>query len=416
MNGVLLVTTPEGALTVHAAASVLQKCLSGVLSTMHAYRRRALLGAVQSLLCCRRLILMEMARAWPGAQRVRAPLKRLDRLLSNRHLAQERECLYASMTRWLIRQPHPLILIDWSDLHEDCRWHLLRASIPISGRAFTVLEMVFAQSLYGSPRAEKQFLRRLHALLPAQVRPILVSDAGFRTPWLRLVRKYGWYYVGRLRGHTHLQLTAHGEWFDNRQLHRRASRTAQRLEDVKLVVSQPWQLDLVLYRKAPQGRVRLSVRNATRSRRITSLQAQRRESEPWLLVVSPELRHLSAQQVVSIYSKRMQIEQSFRDLKCDRFGCAFRYSLTREPQRIAILLLIHALASFLAWLAALLLAIPTLVRYGGVKSPRPRLHYSQLRIGWEAFRRHDLALRSSALYQLFQHPPASFLSLLEIPT
>lgn len=119
----------------HAAASVLQKCLSGVIDSMHVYRVRALLGAVQSLLSCRRLILMDMARSWPGAQRVRAPLKRLDRLLSNVHLADEREALYAAMMRWLIRHPNPLILIDWSDLHEDCRWQLLRASIPMSGRA-----------------------------------------------------------------------------------------------------------------------------------------------------------------------------------------------------------------------------------------------------------------------------------------
>ena len=47
---------------------------------------------------------------------------------------------------------------------------------------------------------------------------------------------------------------------------------------------------------------------------------------------------LSARQIVGIYSRRMQIEQSFRDLKCDRFGCAFYYSLTRKPERIAMLL------------------------------------------------------------------------------
>jgi len=106
----------------YAAASVLQKCLSDVIATMHAYRVRALDGAVQCLLSCRRLILMDIARAWPGAQRVRAPLKRLDRLLSNPHLGAEREGFYATMMRWLIRHPNPLILLDWSDLHEDCRW------------------------------------------------------------------------------------------------------------------------------------------------------------------------------------------------------------------------------------------------------------------------------------------------------
>ena len=189
----------------HAASSVLQKCLSGVTGSMHVYRLRALLGSVQCLLSCRRLILMDMARSWPGAQRVRAPLKRLDRLLSNPHLASEREALYAAMARWLIRTPHPLILIDWSDLHEDCRWQLLRASIPMSGRAVTVLEMIFPESMKGSPRAEKQFLQRLRALLPAGIKPIVITDAGFRAPWLRMIAKLGWCYVGRLRGRTRIR-------------------------------------------------------------------------------------------------------------------------------------------------------------------------------------------------------------------
>jgi hypothetical protein len=396
----------------HAASSVLQKCLSGVTDSMHVYRLRALLGSVQCLLSCRRLILMDMARSWPGAQRVRAPLKRLDRLLSNPHLASECEALYGAMAHWLIRHPNPLILIDWSDLHEDCRWQLLRASIPMSGRAVTVLEMIFPESMKGSPRAEKTFLRRLRAVLPAGIKPIVVTDAGFRAPWLRTVAKFNWYYVGRLRGRTRIQI-ADGVWFDNRELHERIRFKAHRLQDVRMVKRDPWRMDLVLYRRPRQGRVRLSVRRRTRSRAFVSLKAQRREAEPWLLVVSPELRHLPARQLVLIYSKRMQIEQSFRDLKCDRLGCAFKYSLTRDPKRIAILLLIHALATFLAWLAALSMAASAQVRYGGVKSSRPRLHYSMLRIGWEALRRNDESCTNGALQAVFNHPPPAYLAMLE---
>lgn len=31
--------------------------------------------------------------------------------------------------------------------HADCRWQLLRASIPLSGRSFTVFEVVFPESM-----------------------------------------------------------------------------------------------------------------------------------------------------------------------------------------------------------------------------------------------------------------------------
>lgn len=52
-----------------------------------------------------------------------------------------------------------------------------------------------------------------------------------------------------------------------------------------------------------------------------------------------------------------------RRLRALLLGCAFNYSLTRDPQRIAILLLIHALATFVAWLAALSIALTTQVPY-----------------------------------------------------
>jgi hypothetical protein len=112
----------------------------------------------------------------------------------------------------------------------------------------------------------------------------------------------------------------------------------------------------------------------------------------------------------------MQIEQSFRDLKCDRFGCAFCHSLTRQPERIAMLLLIHALATFVAWLSALSQVAPSAqVQFGGVSSARRRPHYSLLRIGWEALRRADPRCSVAALRSVFTRPPRAFLAELALP-
>jgi hypothetical protein len=106
----------------------------------------------------------------------------------------------------------------------------------------------------------------------------------------------------------------------------------------------------------------------------------------------------------------------FVDRECDRFGCAFYYSQTREPDRIAILLPLHMLATFVAWLAALSLALDADVRYGGVISTRPRRHYSQVRIGWEALQRHHRCCVTIVLYDTFKHPPPTCLNWLDIPT
>ena len=86
-----------------------------------------------------------------------------------------------------------------------------------------------------------------------------------------------------------------------------------------MVADDPWIADLVPYQKPRCGRVRLN-RHGARSRSHISLEAEQHEREPWLLVASPSLGDLRPHQIVNLYAKRIQIEQSFRDLKCALFG------------------------------------------------------------------------------------------------
>jgi hypothetical protein len=148
------------------ATKVLQKCLHPALREMHACRQRVLFAAVEGLIAGRRLTLIDVARAWPGAERVRAPLKALDRLLSNAHLHVEREPLYAGMARWLVRTPHPIIVIDWSDLKADRCWHLLRAAIPVGGRTLPVLDRVFPAGQQNSLRPSGFFCSGCNRFFP----------------------------------------------------------------------------------------------------------------------------------------------------------------------------------------------------------------------------------------------------------
>ena len=149
---------------------------------------------------------------------------------------------------WLIRQPMPIILVDWSDLHEDCRWQLLRAADTGGGRSITILDLVFPESMKGSPIAEKQLLQRLRRLLPKSVTPILVTDAGFRAPWFRAVARLGWHYVGRLRHRTLISVAGMiGSTIAG--FYREPTSCPQRFKSVSMVANDPWHVDLVLYRK-----------------------------------------------------------------------------------------------------------------------------------------------------------------------
>lgn len=360
------------------AVEILPKCLSKAFASMHAWRARSLLGAVSALLSGRRLTLMGLARTWPDATRVRAPLKRLDRLLSNEHLEAEQHLLYEAMSSWLLSTAQPVIAIDWSPLDGHERFQLLRAGVVLKGRTLTLLQEVQPTALLGNGKIERAFLAHLQRIMPEGVTPIIVTDAGFRKPWFRAVRALGWDYIGRLRGTVNIR-------FVNEIARRKLSTILaaapgkpESLGTVEITLRRPWSCQMVRCREPAKGR-QLLTKRGTASRAGRSRKAQRRASEPCVLVTSLTC---APHQIVNCYRQRMQIDESFRDLKSERYGVGFELSLTRSAARIAILLLIHALATLVAYLVALSVPERELnVSVGGVVSTRR--HYSQLWLGWQ---------------------------------
>jgi hypothetical protein len=395
---ILGVSKPE----VHAmhATRILRCSLSSVLRVEHAARVRCLLRAVEALVRGRRLTLTDLARSWPGATWMHAPLKSLDRLLSNAHAQALVTPLHGAMAAWLIRQPRPVLLVDWADLKRDGRWCLLRAAVPVGGRTLTVLERIFPIACMNTPKAQRAFLVELKQLLPGDITPILVTDAGFRSDWLRAVRAHGWHFIGRLRNNT--GVCAHGrrEWRPCMSLHEQATSTPRDLGRCHLVKGDPMEARLVLVRRARRGREHYT-RTGSLQQGTVSAKARKAAREPWLLVTSLGAHERNAVQVVADYAKRMQIEEAFRDLKSHRYGMGLEDSQTRSAQRLSVLLLLHALATFAAWLMALAARIVSDVD-PLARQPRHRNRYSWMRRGME-WLRHG-AVPASARRQL--HPPA----------
>ncbi len=53
---------------------------------------------------------------------------------------------------------------------------------------------------------------------------------------------------------------------------------------------------------------------------------------------------------MKLYSRRMQIEQNFRDEKSERFGFGLRASYSRSAGRIQVLSLLATLSTIVLWL------------------------------------------------------------------
>jgi hypothetical protein len=363
------------------ATRILRRCLSAVFDSMHATRRARLIGAVEALICGRRLTLTDLARSWVGALRMHAPLKALDRLLSNAHVFAAIVPLQSEMTAWVACQKRPVLLVDWSDLKGDGRWCLLRAAAPVRGRALTVYEMIFPLSRINEPSAQRTFLRELRKLLPESARPIMVTDAGFRSDWFRAVKKLGWDYVGRVRSNTHVQ-QGKGEWRACSYLHSLAKRTAEDLGEWLLVKGSPWPIRLVIAARGRKGRDQLT-RKGTPQQSTTAKRARKAAREPWLLGTPLSADEFSAARLVALYAKRWQIETAFRDLKSHQYGAGFEDSQSRESKRLAVLLLLHALAAFAAWVAHLAARTDSVTLSNPItRQVSHQQRYSWYRQGW----------------------------------
>ena len=159
--------------------------------------------------------------------------------------------------------------------------------------------------------------------------------------------------IGLVRGLTQVRLVGEQEWMPVQAFAEMEDGQLLDLGLCEISKTQPQRARLVVCKRPPRGRKDRDAHG--RPRRSSAARAHARGArEPWVLAVSPALAELSAEEVVRDYARCMQIEESFRDLKDPRHGAALRHALTRKAPRMEILILLHALASVLAWWRGLL--------------------------------------------------------------
>jgi len=328
------------------ARKIVDGLLGDCLSCLHAKQVEAVKAAVCGALEGGRLSLSQLARSIDSPTAMRHRIKRIDRLLGNAGLHESRTMIYQGVARqWLAGIDQVLVVIDWSDVTADQKWHLLRASATVEGRSVTLYEEVHPQRKYGDRDVHRRFLARLAKLLPVGCAPVIMTDAGFRSTWFDLVTQRHWQWIGRIRGKDMVSIAGHA-WRRCTEIYAEAKPHAQAFADVFYVRSHPTACRLVLIKREAKGRSRRT-RMGGRSRAHSSIKAARGAREPWLLACSPGLAHLSPQAVVALYAQRMRIEQSFRDTKNERGGLGLSASRTRSGKRLEILLLIGYLAGWL---------------------------------------------------------------------
>ncbi len=333
------------------ASEILHKDIADSYPQIHKTRLNTVFTFVESGLRDQRVTVTYLGRGLKTRSKtdIKHDIKRADRLICNQYLHQERIDFYQHMTSSLVgKQQNPLILVDWSPINGNEIFQVLRASIPMGGRALTLFEKVYPESELNTEGAHQYLLDNLEQCLPVDCLPIILSDAIFRAPWFEAIERKGWYWLGRVRGNITLSKDKES-WYSCKNWFTKATNKAQNLGRILYGKTVKFSCHGVLYRGNTQGRKKLKKRGG-QSQCTTVKYQQQKAKEAWLLVFNlPRSLSKQPQKIVKLYKQRMQIEENFRDTKNSRLGISLEFSNSRSAERFDNLLLIAALILFILW-------------------------------------------------------------------
>jgi len=338
------------------ARTILTNILSLVSYKMHKRRRDALTACVRSLINGSAATVTSIGRGIHGKTYEKHRIKRADRLLSNPNLKSEVPFIYAALCRLFCSSKYPVISVDWSDLDDRKAHFLLRAAVSVKGRPITLYQEVYTNKTKEKAATHKAFLEILHTLLPEHCKPVIVTDAGYKSPWFREVIALNWFVVGRVRKPHHYSVNQGKHWQCISHLYALASTRPKRFDNMQIARRKPFDCTLILVKQKNKGR---HARNPDGSAKKSkhSLKHAKGANDPWLLATNLPTHRTLSKQVVGIYRQRMQIEESFRDMKSTRFGLGFEQSKSTTTSRLTILMLLTTLASLILILSGMALFI-----------------------------------------------------------
>jgi hypothetical protein len=345
----LLVRKNKWRTTMHAKG-FLHKLLSSV---MHLKRLATLSLLVEGALLSKKISVTNLGRSMKVNIQERSAIRRSDRFVGNKLFNSTKKVIYEQVIALLIGQKkQPKIIADWSPI-PNTKLYVLRASLIARGRGLTLYEEVHTEKKQNNTMVQNKFLTTLSKLLPKTCCPIIVTDAGFHTPWFKQVKALGWDYVGRIRNAYKYSIDGGKTWKSCKGLHKTATETAQSFCQVFLSKESRLLTMLCWVKEKSKGR-KMKTKLGKRRCSDRSKRYSKSAREPWVLCTSLEKKsRLCAHWIKKIYEQRMQIEEGFRDLKSSRYGLSFEEAFSRRILRVENLLLVAMLVALIAWLVGL---------------------------------------------------------------
>lgn len=345
-----------------------------------------LLESVETLPDSAHLSLTAIGRSLTSMTTVKHNIKRIDRLFSNKTLHKKSSIYFEAIAKHILNgNQQPIIVIDWSGLTRCGEFHMLSANICLGGRALPILTKAYHESEYAKQKTNKNFLLQLLAILPRDCRPIIVTDAGFRNPWFKLITQLGWNFVGRVRHITQYKPENTVAWKPVKSLYPSATEVPSYLFQAFLAKKNPLKCYFYIYKGKNKNRIKKNLRGQ-KVQCSSSKKHAKAAKEPWLIVTSLPTEQLNAKQIIDIYKLRMQIEEYFRDLKNTKNGFGLRHCRSFQKDRLNVALLIGGISTFMLWMIGLM-AIQKNIHFSFQSNTlKSRKVLSVFSIGWQALK------------------------------
>lgn len=331
-------------------AKLLETHLINSCPTVHATRLQSVMDVASALQRSQDLTMASMGRKISSDSKVKNKIKKVDRLESNKHLHKELEIFYSSLSKYIFtyasHESNIPIIIDVCYLKDNCAVQMLSAEIALKGRSLPIYRDVFNQGELKNRAAP--FIASLKKFIPSNKPVIVIMDAAFGEDWYKEIESSNWHWLVRVRQGKSVKLKPEDDWISVKDFIPTIGIKSKCYKNAQFLIKHGRACRLITVGKSakkPRRKPQFTPRNDKAGNNSYRLSA----NEPWILASNlPD--EYSTTQVINLYKKRMQIEESFRDMKSHRFGLCGRYISTTCVYRWGVKMLLASIVQIVFWI------------------------------------------------------------------
>lgn len=301
-------------------ATQVHEFVQGILGEdLHARRVLSLANAVTGAVHAAALSIHAIGAALAAVSDLnkKHAVKQVDRMLSNVGIAvEELFPMWVAFVRGARKKMR--VALDWTDFEKDDQVTLAAYLITEHGRATPLAWKTYAKSTLAGNQSdhEAEFIDLLDRVIPEHAEVTIVADRGFAS-----VERYGhldflgFKYVIRFRGD--IQVTGADGTTQTGNAWVPPKGRVRRIEDARVTAAEGVVPVVICVKKAKM-------------------------KDSWCLATNHA--ELTSAEIINLYGRRFTIEETFRDVKDQRFGMGLRATSIRQPERRDRLLFVAALA------------------------------------------------------------------------